>query len=68
MWSHSCRISSPNSSAIRAANWAPNGSILSTTLLDQQQQLYAQTKAISGTLPVSQWATDTYAVQAKNGS
>jgi NitT/TauT family transport system substrate-binding protein len=50
---------------LRQADAYPNGSILEPSSLDSQQQLYKDSGALEKTVPVSQWADDTYAKQAK---
>lgn len=51
---------------LRKANAYPPGTILDTKILDQEQTLFKQAGAVTGTVPVNQWADSSYAQQAKS--
>jgi ABC-type nitrate/sulfonate/bicarbonate transport system substrate-binding protein len=53
---------------LRQVDAYPNGTILDSGLLDDQQQLYVKAGALKATLPVGQWADVSFAQQAKGGS
>jgi NitT/TauT family transport system substrate-binding protein len=53
---------------LRKAGAFPDGSVLSTSVLDSEQKLFKSVGAIEGTLPVSQWVNTSYAEQAKGGA
>lgn len=50
---------------LRQAGAYPEGTILDTNLLDQQQKLYKSAGALKDTVPVSKWVDTSYAQQAK---
>jgi hypothetical protein len=51
---------------LRAADAYPVGTIISPSLVSQQQDLYRQAGAIPATVPISKLVDDTYAKQAKS--
>jgi NitT/TauT family transport system substrate-binding protein len=53
---------------LRQADAYPKGAILSPAALEAQQTLFKNAGVIEETLPVAQWADDTYAKQAASGS
>lgn len=52
---------------LRSANAYPKGTILSPKLLTEQENIYLKAKAITDTVPVSQWVDDSAAKQALAG-
>jgi NitT/TauT family transport system substrate-binding protein len=53
---------------LRQADAYPKGAIVSPAALEAQQTLFKNAGVIEETLPVAQWADDTYAKQAAAGS
>ncbi len=50
---------------LRQANAYPEGTIIDTAVLDEEQNLFKQAKAITDTVPIAQWADASFAQQAK---
>lgn len=50
---------------LRDANAYPTCTILDSNTLDEEQNLFKQAKAITDTVPISQWVDTSYAQQAK---
>jgi ABC-type nitrate/sulfonate/bicarbonate transport system substrate-binding protein len=53
---------------LRAAGAYPPGTTLDLKVLDAQQQLFKSSGMIEETLPISQWADDSYAKKAAAGA